>query len=60
MTAPRADAEHLRREFIRRVDAHPVHTWPPAVLAALIALFDLAWPRNDRKYAALRLVQGDQ
>jgi len=33
--------EHLRAELFDRVDAHPFDDWSPALLRALIAVFDL-------------------
>lgn len=33
--------EHLRAELFDRVDAHPFEDWSPALLRALIAVFDL-------------------
>lgn len=33
--------EHLRREVLDRLDAHPFDDWSPALLRALIAVFDL-------------------
>jgi hypothetical protein len=32
---------HLRAELLRRVEAHPVRTWSPHLLTAMIAIFDL-------------------
>jgi hypothetical protein len=33
--------EHLRAELFDRVDVHPFEDWSPALLRALIAVFDL-------------------
>lgn len=33
--------EHLRAELFERVDVHPFEDWSPALLRALIAVFDL-------------------
>jgi hypothetical protein len=33
--------EYLRREVIDRMDAEPFEDWSPALLRALIAVFDL-------------------
>jgi hypothetical protein len=33
--------EHLRREVLDRADAQPFEHWSPALLRALIAVFDL-------------------
>ncbi|BBX43848.1 hypothetical protein [Mycobacterium simiae] len=33
--------EYLRREVLARIDAHPLDDWSPAMLRAVIALFDL-------------------
>lgn len=35
------DLEYLRCELLDRVDAHPFDHWSPALLRALIAVFDL-------------------
>jgi hypothetical protein len=35
------DIEHLRCELLARIDAHPFDDWSPALLRALIAVFDL-------------------
>jgi hypothetical protein len=35
------DIEFLRREFFDRADAQPFDCWSPALLRALIAVFDL-------------------
>ncbi|WP_175879842.1 hypothetical protein [Mycobacterium sp. IS-2888] len=37
----RHDIEYLRREVLDRIDAHPFEDWSPALLRALIAVFDL-------------------
>jgi hypothetical protein len=47
--------EHLRAELFDRVDAHPLEDWSPALLRALIAVFDLngvtpLTPHNFRPY----------
>ena len=34
--------EYLRRELLDRVDAQPFDDWSPALLQALIAVFDLS------------------
>jgi hypothetical protein len=36
-----ADVDHLRSELLRRCAAHPVRSWSPAMLSAMIAVFDL-------------------
>ena len=36
------DIEYLRGELLDRVDAHPFDDWSPALLRALIAVFDLS------------------
>ena len=36
------DIEYLRCELLDRVDAHPFDDWSPALLRALIAVFDLS------------------
>lgn len=33
--------EFLREEFLNRIDAEPFDDWSPALLRALIAVFDL-------------------
>ena len=33
--------EHLRREVLERADSQPFENWSPALLRALIAVFDL-------------------
>lgn len=33
--------EYLRRELLNRMDAQPFDDWSPALLRALIAVFDL-------------------
>jgi hypothetical protein len=33
--------EYLRREVLARIDAHPLDDWSPAMLRAVIAVFDL-------------------
>ena len=38
---PPTDIEHLRGALLDRVDAHPFDDWSPALLRALIAVFDL-------------------
>jgi hypothetical protein len=35
------DLEYLRCELLDRVDAQPFEDWSPALLRALIAVFDL-------------------
>jgi len=35
------DIEYLRCELLARVDAQPFDEWSPALLRALIAIFDL-------------------
>ncbi len=40
---PRERADLLRAELLRRVEAHPVRSWSPALLCAMIAVFDLVW-----------------
>jgi hypothetical protein len=35
------DIEYFRRELLDRVDAEPFDDWSPALLRALIAVFDL-------------------
>jgi len=35
------DIEYLRCELLERVDARPFDDWSPALLRALIAVFDL-------------------
>ena len=35
------DIEYLRRELLDRIDAEPFDDWSPALLRALIAVFDL-------------------
>jgi hypothetical protein len=47
--------EYLRGELLDRVDAQPFETWSPALLRALIAVFDLngitpTVPRGFRPY----------
>jgi hypothetical protein len=44
--------EHLRAELFDRVDAHPFEDWSPALLRALIAVFDLngATPLDHRGF----------
>jgi hypothetical protein len=36
-----ADVEYLRRDLLNRMDALPLFEWSPALLRALIAVFDL-------------------
>jgi hypothetical protein len=38
---PPTNIEYLRREVLDRIDAHPLDDWSPALLRAVIALFDL-------------------
>jgi len=50
-----AGIEHLRGELFDRMDAHPFEDWSPALLRALIAVFDLngvtpTIPRSFRPY----------
>lgn len=33
--------EYLRREVLARIEAHPLDDWSPAMLRAMIAVFDL-------------------
>jgi hypothetical protein len=35
------EIEHLRRELLDRADAEPFDDWSPALLRALIAVFEL-------------------
>ncbi|HZC51768.1 MAG TPA: hypothetical protein VE441_04630 [Mycobacterium sp.] len=35
------DLEYLRCEVLDRIDAHPFEDWSPALLRAMIAVFDL-------------------
>ena len=44
--------EHLRGELLDRVDAQPFEEWSPALLRALIAVFDLngVTPQVDRTF----------
>ncbi len=35
------DLEYLRCELLDRLDVHPFDDWSPALLRALIAVFDL-------------------
>ena len=51
------DIEYLRCELLERVDAQPFDDWSPALLRALIAVFDLngmtpAVERGFRPYIA--------
>ena len=43
MTDPQepTSIEYLRAELLDRVDAHPFDDWSPALLRAMIAVFDL-------------------
>lgn len=50
-----ASIEYLRCELLDRVDAQPFENWSPALLRALIAVFDLngitpTAPRSFRPY----------
>jgi hypothetical protein len=50
-----ADLEHLRCEVLDRIEAQPFDEWSPALLRALIAVFDLngvtpAVPHGFRPY----------
>ncbi|WAJ42537.1 hypothetical protein OK015_14695 [Mycobacterium sp. Aquia_216] len=38
---PPMNIEYLRREVLARIDAHPLDDWSPALLRAVIAVFDL-------------------
>ncbi|MEM6106677.1 hypothetical protein AAHS21_10495 [Mycobacterium sp. 050272] len=38
---PPTNIEYLRREVLARIDAHPLDDWSPALLRAMIAVFDL-------------------
>jgi hypothetical protein len=38
---PPMNIEYLRREVLARIDAHPLDDWSPALLRAMIAVFDL-------------------
>ncbi|MCV7413463.1 hypothetical protein AWC05_02865 [Mycobacterium florentinum] len=38
---PPMNIEYLRREVLARIDAHPLDDWSPAMLRAMIAVFDL-------------------
>ncbi|WP_156747872.1 hypothetical protein [Mycobacterium sp. E3198] len=38
---PPPDIEYLRGEVLDRMDAHPFDDWSPALLRALIAVFEL-------------------
>ncbi|CAM3108411.1 hypothetical protein BST27_18600 [Mycobacterium intermedium] len=46
-----AASEHsldgLRNQLLSRVEAHPVRTWSPNLLAAMIALFDAAYEQRQ-------------
>jgi hypothetical protein len=49
------EIEYLRAEVLDRIDAQPFEQWSPALLRALIAVFDLngvtaAAPRGFRPY----------
>lgn len=37
-----AELAELRNELLRRLDAHPVARWSPALLTATISVLDLA------------------
>ena len=38
---PLTNIEYLRHEVLARIDAHPLDEWSPALLRAMIAVFDL-------------------
>jgi hypothetical protein len=38
---PPMNIEYLRGEVLARIDAHPLDDWSPALLRAMIAVFDL-------------------
>jgi hypothetical protein len=38
---PPTNIEYLRHEVLARIDAHPLEDWSPALLRAMIAVFDL-------------------
>jgi hypothetical protein len=38
---PPTNIEYLRYEVLARIDAHPLDDWSPALLRAMIAVFDL-------------------
>jgi hypothetical protein len=41
MTNQQQSIEYLRRELLDRINAEPFDEWSPALLRALIAVFDL-------------------
>lgn len=40
------ELRRLRGELLRRVEAHPVRTWSPRLLTAMIAILDLVWTES--------------
>ncbi|GBG38757.1 hypothetical protein [Mycobacterium montefiorense] len=38
---PPTNIDYLRHEVLARIDAHPLEDWSPAMLRAMIAVFDL-------------------
>ena len=45
-----ADIEYLRRDLLDRMDALPFFDWSPALLRALIAVFDLNGTTPEPEY----------
>ena len=48
---PPADIEYLRRDLLNRMDALPFFECPPAILRALIAVFDLNGGTPEPEYS---------
>ncbi|GLE53902.1 hypothetical protein [Mycobacterium montefiorense] len=38
---PPTNIDYLRHQVLARIDAHPLEDWSPAMLRAMIAVFDL-------------------
>jgi hypothetical protein len=48
---PPAEIEYLRRDLLNRMDALPFVEWSPALLRALIAVFDLNETTPEPEYS---------
>ncbi|MGO9153700.1 hypothetical protein [Mycobacterium sp.] len=46
-----SDVERLRRDLLDRMDALPFFDWSPALLRALIAVFDLNGSTTEPEYS---------
>lgn len=52
------ELRRLRREYVRRMEAHPPSTWSPGLLSIVVNAIDLAGMESTPAKLKLRLIPG--